>query len=191
MSRLETQIQPMLSGVIRDGESMCFPRRDRSKLAAFAFKNAVIANYLNPTREPFFTRAARERFRKSRQIPPGVSMWFASLSTIIPSGLYFGYVLGVQQKATDNRLRDDIEMYVHTFAVGHLVLQLLAFRYAHIANRSFPLPELISAGPEFENHSVCFWPNAGETVRWPPASDLTEQLLSKFTHRWNATIELV
>jgi hypothetical protein len=92
MSDLETAVQPLLSGVIRDGASMYFTRRDVTKLAAFTFKNAVIANYVNPEREPFFARAAREQFRATRQIPPDVHMWIAALSAATTTGAFWGYV---------------------------------------------------------------------------------------------------
>lgn len=190
MSVLETEIQPLLSGVIRDGDSMYFSRRDRNKLAAFAVKNAIIANCLNPAREPFFTRAARERFRTSRQIPPSVYVWFAGLSTPILTGVYLGYVLGLQIAAND-RVWDDLEIYVYTFAVGHLVIQLCALRFADIFNRAKPLPRILSQKPFWNDYAIQSWPNSGETIRWPPEKYLSEELLSKFARRWQGRVGLV
>jgi hypothetical protein len=183
MSKIEEQIKPMLSGTIKDGESMYFGPKDRTKLGAFTFKNAVISNYLNPKREPFFTRAIRERFRTSREIPPGVFMWFASLKTAIPSGLYLNYVLGLQI-GTNSRFWDDLEMCVYTFVVGYLALQFVAFRYEHIGHRNKPLPTSLSSSDFWNDYCVSFWPNSRDTLRWPPQRSLNEKLLHKFVHRW-------
>jgi hypothetical protein len=181
MSTLETEIQPLLSGVIRDGESMGFSKRDRAKLAAFTFKNAVIANYLNPAREPFFTRAARERFRLSKQIPPSVGAWFSALVAPTLTGLNFGYVLGLQT-GDEYRVWDDLEIYVYTFAVGYLVLQLRAFRWANFVDRGRDLPRSLPQKPFWDDCSITFWPNFGravDLVRWPPPKCLTEETLSR------------
>lgn len=189
MSKLETAVKPILSRAIRDGDSMCFTRRDVAKLAAFLFKNAVIANYLNPSQEPFFTRANRERFGTSLRIPLGVDMWFAGLKTMTTNGVYFGYVLGPNVSG-DDKLWHDLEVYVFTFAIGYLALQLRATRYATLWNRGrrFPLPLLQTE--LWDRFSVQFWPDPGSPVRWPPVDYLTEPSMARFVHRWSGPVKL-
>ncbi len=189
MSKLESSVQPILSPVIKDGESMYFAKRDINKLAAFTFKNAVIANCLNPAREPFFTRAARERFRETRHIPTSVSCWLAGLSTPILTGLNFGYVLGLQTRY-ENGVWDDLEIYVYTFAIGYLVLQLRAFRFADMMHRGRTLPRSLPQNPFWDHYSIPFWPNSASMLRWPPAEHLSEDFLSKYTGRWAGPIRV-
>jgi hypothetical protein len=182
MSVLEADVQPIVSRIIKDGESMFLSRRDQRKLAAYTFKNAVIANYLNPSREPFFTRAARERFRASRQIPPSLNAGFAALFGSV-TGLNHGYVLGLQPR-TENRTWNNLEVYIYTFAIGHLVLQLRAFRFATIAYRGRPLPPPLPQNIFWNDYSVLFWPTANGSLRWPPTQYLSEDSFPGYTRRW-------
>jgi hypothetical protein len=190
MSNLESEVQPLLSGIIRDGESMYFSRRDRAKLASFIFKQSVIASCLNPTKEPFFTRAARDRFRVSRQIPPGVSAWFGGMRSPILTGLYFSYVLGLQIPARD-RVWEDLEVYVYTFAAGYLVLQLCAPRFADISSRGKRLPEILPRSAVWNDYCCRFWPNSSETLRWPTEQYFSEDLLRDFAHRWEGQARIL
>jgi hypothetical protein len=187
MSTLEESVRPLLSRVIKDGESMYFSKRDINKLAAFTFKNAVIANYLNPSREPFFTRGARERFRVSRQLPPSLGVWLAGFSTPVLRGINFGYVLGLQTRH-ENGVWDDLEIYVYTFAIGYLVLQLRAFRFTEIGHRGRPLPRSLPQKPFWDEYSIPVWPNPGKLLRWPPLQYLSDELLRKYIHRWAGPI---
>jgi len=187
MSVLETEVQPLLSGIIKHGESMYLSRRDQRKLAAYTFKNAVIANYLNTTREPFFSRAARERFRASRLIPSIVTAWFAALSASTFMGLNYGYVLGIQQR-NEYGPWNDLELYAYTFAIGHLVLQLSAFRFADLAHRGITLSGPPPQDMFWNDYSVPFWPITNGTVRWPPVQYLSEQSLSRYARRWEGRL---
>jgi hypothetical protein len=157
MSDLETAVRPLLSGVIRDGTSMYFIPRDVNKLAAFTFKNAVIANYLNPKREPFFPRAARENFRTVGEIPADVQMWIAALSAPATMGAHWGYVVSPHDTAR-NTPWDDLQVYIFTFAIGYLVLQLRAFRYGSLLkNRGKRVPV-------FPSQSV-FWDDLSDHLK--------------------------
>jgi hypothetical protein len=192
MSDLETAVQPLLSGIIRDGASMYFTHRDVTKLADFTFKNAVIANYVNPEREPFFTRAAREQFRATRQIPPGVHMWIAALSASTTTGAFWGYVVSPHQTA-HNSVWHDLEVYVFTFAIGYLVLQLRAFRYGNLLNRGKKVPVTSIQSEFWDDFAIPFWP-ARVAFGWPPKQYLNDWFapvtdsLFGFARRWEGPI---
>jgi hypothetical protein len=194
MSKLETAVQPMLSGIIRDGTSMRFSSRDVTRLAAFTFKNAVIANYLNPKREPFFTRAIREKVGSTGRIPPDVQMWIAGLAATTTTGAFWGYVIGPQVKAR-NSLLNDLEVYVFNFAIGYLVLQLRAFRYATLLNRGKRVPVGLGQNVFWDPFATQFWP-AGVAFRWPPEKYLSEGIvpvensLVGFARRWEGPVRV-
>jgi hypothetical protein len=161
MSDLETSCRPLLSDVIKDGTGKRFTPSDATKLAAFTFKNAVIANYGNPRREPFFTRAAREWFRTTNQIPPNVHMWIAALSTPEATGAFLGYVIS-DENAVRGALWHDGEIYIFTFSVGNLVLQLRAFRYGNLVNRAPEVPVSLIQNPFWDDFTV------DNPITWPP-----------------------
>ncbi|MGB8989629.1 MAG: hypothetical protein WCC37_23735 [Candidatus Sulfotelmatobacter sp.] len=194
MSDLETAVQPQLSGIIRDGASMYFTPRDVTKLAAFTFKNAIIANCVNPEREPFFTRAAREQFRAKRQIPPDVHMWIAALSAATATCAFWGYVIS-SHETPNNSLWHDLEIYVFTFAIGYLVLQLRAFRYGNLLNRGRKVPVALTQSEFWDDFAIQFWPAEG-TFSWPPKKYLSDWFapaadsLAGFARRWEGPIRL-
>lgn len=184
MSDLESEASALLSDMIRDGTPKILSTSDLSTFAAFAFKNAIIANYMNPRREPFFTRAVRERFRMTRAIPAQVQMWFGSLPTVRAKFLFFGYVLG-PQVPNDNSSRSDLELYVFTWVAGHLIFQVAAPRYASLANRGKSLG-VVTPRPFWDHLTPRFWPRSG--AAWPPGQQLNNELLQQFLHRWEGVI---
>jgi hypothetical protein len=72
MSELESQAKRLLADVIINGKRTTFGYDDLKFLAAYAFEKSVIANYqtLSILGEPISTRAQRERFRTSLELPP-------------------------------------------------------------------------------------------------------------------------
>jgi len=98
-------------------------------------------------------------------------------------GLNHGYVLGIQPRA-ENRTWDDLELYAYTFAIGHLVLQLRAFRFADIAHRGVTLSGPPPQDIFWNDYSVPLWPITGGTIRWPPAKQFSEESLPGYARRW-------
>src|SRR5437870_1568909 len=78
MSDIETEAKQTLSWIIRDGARVSLLTRGIVTLAVFAFKCAVVANYMALNESPFFTPHTRHRFRESLIIPAGVHMWLAA-----------------------------------------------------------------------------------------------------------------
>src|ERR1700686_2842860 len=132
MSTLSLKAKDRFGRAMLDGEPFSLAARDAAILAAFTFMKAVVTNYVEGKYEPFFTRAARERFRISLTLPPMLKAWFAAfqgearistrsnfsiVSTSEPGPLY-GIVFGG-----------------FTYIVGKLALQLHAPRWKHINHR--------------------------------------------------------
>jgi hypothetical protein len=95
MSVIENSVaRPTLTNMIRDGNKQSILPRGAVSLATFGFKCAVVANHANLNGDPFFTRAARERFKTSLAIPPSVQMWVGAFQGIFKrSGVFNCYHL--------------------------------------------------------------------------------------------------
>jgi hypothetical protein len=80
MSDLEQKAKSLLTDVIVNGKQTTFGVEGMMFLAAYAFKNAVIANYqtLRLVPEPISTRAQRERFSESLTLPSDIRIWISS-----------------------------------------------------------------------------------------------------------------
>src|SRR5690348_12898588 len=64
MSQLTKRIKTLVQYVIRDGAKICLLPEGISLIAAFTFMKAICADHaICEDREPFFTRATRERLR--------------------------------------------------------------------------------------------------------------------------------
>jgi hypothetical protein len=181
MSNLEGQAKVLLSSVIRDGLAVSLLPDNIAILAAFAFKCAVVCTSMNAKQEPFFTRAARERFRESLQIPAEVRMWFSSFSGPQCVGTFSGEVVAPQRT---NTMWDDHESFIFTFAAGHLVLQVVSHRWADVRNRGKPLATL-QQNPAWSELAIEFWPSGDRPLCWPPPRFLSGHDLDIFVHRWS------
>ena len=121
MSALENEAKSLLAEVIIDGKQTTFGRKDMMFLAAYAFKNAVIANYqtLRLVQEPISTRAQRERFRTSLALPPDIRVW---VSLFQGHARYSGRSNPRYAKSTtDSAPLDDLDIFTHTYVIGQLV----------------------------------------------------------------------
>jgi hypothetical protein len=178
MSNLENlEAKPALTNIIRDGAPQCLLPRGILSLSLFAFKHTVVANHSNPNREPFFTRAARERFKNSLQIPPGVQMWIGAFQSVYAnSGIFTSHHL---EADPEGRSLDDFELYIFTFAVGHLVFQVLASKWTKVTRRRLPLP-VLRPNTFWNSAAIQFWPMDGHSIEWPPTHYLNENMLKKF-----------
>ena len=186
MVRLSLKLKDRFSRAMLDAEPFSLGARDAAILGAFTFMKAVITDHLINPNDPFFTRAAWERFRASLT-PSPLKIWFAAfqgrsristrnnlslVSTSEPGPLY-----GVQ-------------FCSHTYVVGNLALQLLAPRWKHIRDRGRPL---ISLRPDayWDQAVTLFWPhdqlfrglrrNISATIRSKDLSIASSCLLSSLS----------
>jgi hypothetical protein len=146
-------------------------------IARFAFKTAVVIDHMMPG-EPFFERSVRHHFAKSLCIPKLVQMWLAAFVPIGSGRLCSYYHTASAQPGRS------LEMYVCTYGVGHLVIQVVA---AYV--KGFPSFE---PKPGFEYLGVPFWPMIpNDGFIWPPGDRLRSKAdFEGFSTRWG-TIKLV
>lgn len=186
MSDLENDIaKPALTNMIRDGDPEILASKSQVSLATFAFKSAVVANHANLNGEPFFTPAARNRFRSSLELPPGVQMWVSAFQGIYKrSGVFNSYYLVPNSPA---KPWCDLEFYVFTFVAGHLAFQVLASKWSKLIRKGEPLP-VFAQYPEWDVAAIPFWPRDNRPVSWPPPAYLSNDSVHEFIQRWGSSL---
>lgn len=186
MSDLTGRVKQFFKDAIIDGTTLNLEPNSIALLAAFAFLKAVVANHAIPNNDPFFTRAARERFRQSLVIPPHAQMWVAAYqgpyrySGKCNAGILVPTDLGPYQK---------IEFFAFTYVVGHLVLQVLAPRWKDVRDRGSALP-LHEPQPNWNPAVITFWPSSGASASWPPPKYIGDDTIEQFIDRFKGNIRI-
>jgi hypothetical protein len=140
MSVLSEKAKDRFKRAMLDAEPFSLGAKDAGVLAAFTFMKAVVVNYVGSDYyEPFFARAARERFRTSLTLPPMLKMWFAAFEgeARMSTKSDFGIV-----STTEPGPLYGIEFGSFTYVVGKLALQLLSPRWTNLRDRGRPLHSL-------------------------------------------------
>lgn len=188
MSDLENRAKSLLADVVVNGKQTPFGPEDLKFLSAYAFKAAVIANYqtLNLVPEPISTRAQRERFRASLAIPPDIRIWISSFQG---HARYSGRSNPRYAKSTnDPAPLNDLDIFTHTYVIGHLVFQVLAYRFNTILNRGLRI-ELPKQADVWDQASQQIWPLEAGTITWP-AKYLGPRTIELFVDRWFGQIPI-
>jgi hypothetical protein len=140
-------------------------------MARFAFKTAIILDQMGRG-DHFFTRPVRHHFAKSLSIPSNVSMWFAGYFF---AGSGYSNVLYYDGEPMPGH---KIKLYVATYSIWHLIIQVAVAEYK-VGMRSF------SPKPGFEYLAVPFWPGMYGGIQWPPQDVIrTPEQLNSFANRW-------
>jgi hypothetical protein len=187
MSQLESRAQNELSDVILGQRRIELSPSATATLAQFAFKSAILANFMNSKREPFFPPAVRERFRTSLDIPSSTQMWLSAFSGTFKSGVFVSYVSG-PVKPNNYGIWNDFEFNVLTYSIGTLCFQVLSTRWADIRKSGQPLPNL-TPNALWNEVAPRFWPANGLPTTWPPAKYLGDEAIEDFTNRWSAPLK--
>ncbi|HXC42633.1 MAG TPA: hypothetical protein VNY51_03810 [Candidatus Dormibacteraeota bacterium] len=190
MSDLETNLaKPAMSDMIQNGSSRYLLPSGIEAISTFAFKTAVIADHNRPRRSPFFSHVARKKFSQSLQIPNGVQIWLAHF---VSQHLMSGKLTTYYAQIRSGRFRG-FELYMMTFVVGHLIIQVSASHWASLAKRPKFSPQLIQ-NPEWNDAAVPIWPRTGfspKEVVWPAALSVGDEQFEGFASRFAKLEEAV
>jgi hypothetical protein len=185
MSVLTNKTKQSFSRAMLDGEPFSLNGKDADLLAAFTFMKAVVTNQTIEA-EPFFTRAAREKFRISLVIPPWTKVWGAAYHG--ESRMSTKNNLSIVSTSTPGPLYG-MEFYSFTYVVGKLALQLLAPRWKYIRDRGRPLLSL-SPNAYWDQATIFFWPYREVPISWPPAKHIGDDTIQRFIDRFNDPVNL-
>jgi hypothetical protein len=162
MSDLEGQVSTFLSPMIMSGIATVLDAGRQTQLATWATKTAMVFEYVNPvTGLLYYDANERQQVMCTLKPPDGVTVWI---------GRYVGPIVGCQHLAhVLSTARDGIEHvqgHLETFAMGQMVIQVLASRAVTVRSWQGPW-----------NHVLFpMWPLPGYGVVWPPAPIDTERL---------------
>jgi hypothetical protein len=184
MSVLSLKVKDRFSRAMLDAEPFSLGARDAAILAAFTFMKAVVTNYIESNYEPFFTRAARERFRVSLTLPLLLKAWFAAFQGEARMSTKSNFVI---YSTSEPGPLFGLEFGGFTYVVGKLGLQLLAPRWKHVHHRGRPLLSL-TPNPYWDPAAVLFWPHSGSFRSWPPPVYIGDDTIQAFIHRFGDPI---
>ena len=171
MSAIENDhAKPAMSDLIRGVCDVAITESRALSIALFAFKTAVVFDYMQKTRQPFFSHFVCDRFREALDIPPTVAMWIAGF---VPSGKGNVHTCYHEGKPHGKQL----ELYVCTYSVGHFAFQVMA--------RRCPIFFFLSPWRGFEGVAIPLWPCPQKGFVWPASEALqTVSDFDQFSLRW-------
>jgi len=160
MSSLEAANKPIIGCLMRD-ISAPLDTAQQTALALWAVKTAMVADAVRKCDRRFYERGECEQLRLSSLLPANIRVWLArySGSALLTQGTDIWIAIPEAAKAGNG--------CASTIIVGHLAIQVLAFRvrpeYRDRAITVKPKPGL------WEQLLVEIWP-ISSTVTWPPVS---------------------
>jgi hypothetical protein len=174
MSNLETNhAKPALADLILGKLDIPISKSHARSIAIFAFKTAVVLEYMTRNRSiEFFPRAARYTFKSTLEIPHNVQMWLA------------GYTDGRQPSGACFNIHHDInehgrlEFNVCNYRIGHFAFQVVVIRK--------PVALTIIPESRFDHLAVPFWPTIPAQFVWPPSDVFrSPEQFRIFGERWH------
>jgi len=181
MSDVSNRAKKVLHEMVVAGKRTILFQADLRVVAAFGFMKCVVGDHATRGEDPFFSRAARERFRTSLTIPSEVQMWIAAFQGAYRySGKFTTSLLAPSEPGP----LEGIEFYSHTYVIGHLVLQTLAPGWKRVHDRVRPLPTL-EPGTDWLPAAIQFLPENGSALEWPPPKYLGDSTIQRFMDRFN------
>jgi hypothetical protein len=176
MSDLTNHTKATAEGFIRHHRAATILPLGIVTLTAFAFMKAAVVDAERKT--GFISPSLTQRFGATQEPPPGVQLWL---------GCFFGRHLMSAHVWSDALLLRSgafkgYHIYVFTYQVGHLALQLTYPRWAKSTRKRPPLPAL-TQHEGWDEGSVLIWPGV-TAARWPPPKHLNSETLKIFKNRF-------
>ncbi len=173
MSQIESEhAKPAMTDLIRGKIDIPISQSRADSIAFFAFKTALIFDYIQRRRDPFFSSSIRHRFKQSLGIPVTVNMWMTGFIPAEKGEVHTCYHEG--NATPTGRLK----LHVCTYAIGHFVFQVLA-------QRPLEFKTISPRGGSASYLAIPFWPHIPQGFVWPPANALaTVEDLYAFSVRW-------
>jgi hypothetical protein len=153
MNGLETTVQPLITPMIR-GTPAALNLKNQKAIATWAVKTAMVAEYLKPEAQRFFTHEDRRSLMETLE-PAGTrtDVWLTRYA-----GRNDGVLSDTVALTLQNRV---IGCHVSAFALGQFAVQVCVHRLNPgevVATRPGPWDRLL----------VAIWPLQARPVTWPP-----------------------
>jgi len=177
MSALEDRTRAVINQMAIHNRPQSLDAPDLRLIAANTFKGAVVADLMHDHRPPFFSLSQRRRFAAKLDIPDGIQMWLASMTTA--HGLFKSYYF-----TTKTGTPGGFEFNVFTYGLGHFVVQLSAARWKKKAHRRHANPPRLTQSHFWDSMSIPFWPDYTVHTSWPPPQHLPDEIVDQFVMRF-------
>lgn len=177
MSNITSDSKRALEVIIRQTRHVSLLSSGIAALVALAFLKSVIIDFGGRRRKSFFPPHVRQAFRRSTTLPDGVVVWIAAFG---PEGTGHAWGNYIQIRSS---IYSGYEIYVCTYLVGHLVIQVMAPRWAKRTRNRPQLPPLAGANQPWSDVAVQVWPPAVSRLQWPLPFYLDGESLNIFKDR--------
>lgn len=178
------EIKPIATPLIVDGTNVLLTPIDQWKLAAWAYKMALLVEIAIPPKERaplFFTPLERKHFRETTLAHERVRVFLSKYEY----GQHPAHAhLPRHLLTAREERRRSFDLKISTMTAGSLGMQVMAVR-------STATDELVYASEiEFEflgkakEAIIPIWPPTSNAVRWPPAESMTPQDVEDWTDMW-------
>ena len=176
------QIKPLASPLIVGGDAVELTPESRSRLAAWAYKMAMLVEVANPDKSvEFFTPAERLLFRQTTTAHPLVRVFLSRYDF----GQRPAHALTPCHRFEEKTgARRTFYLKLSTITAGHLAMQVMSVRSAE-SNELVPASEM-----EFEfcgtarDAVIPIWPIVPESPSWPPVHTMSHDDIEAWTSMW-------
>jgi hypothetical protein len=177
MSELETKTKSVAADIVVNGTPKILDDRSVAIIAAFGFLKGIVADHMHQG-EPFYSVPQCHSFREALSIPDGVHIWLGSSPFAI--GIFHGWTASTAPKSPRG-----FDMNIFTYALGHLIIQVVGCRWKRKSIQRHAKPPSIRQSVQWVKHSIPIWPTSRTPITWPPVAHLGNQGINAFIHRWS------
>lgn len=164
--------KPAISDLIAGKLDVPIPQSKANSIVLFAFKTAVILDYMAEIPEPFFARSVRHTFHQALTIPDNVRMTMAGLLYRGRGDAHSGYFNGVVPSAAH------LSLYACSFSAGHFAFEVMA----HVTRGIW---KISPKAKHFDQLAVPFWPVVRSGFVWPNGTVIKSvREFDEFSVRW-------
>ena len=177
------EIKPLATPLILGNDDVLLPPAAQWKLAAWAYKMAMLLEVANPD-DPrrFFAAADRKQFRDTTLAHERVRVFLSNYEYGQHPAHAHVPVHNLTEREGDRR---SFDLKISTMTAGALGMQVMAVR-------SISSGELVYASKiesEFlgkaKDAVVRIWPPSSDAVRWPPVETMAQQDVEDWTDMWS------
>ena len=177
------EIKPLATPLILCNDDVLLPPAAQWKLAAWAYKMAMLLEVANPD-DPrrFFAAADRKQFRDTTLAHERVRVFLSNYEYGQHPAHAHVPVHNLTEREGDRR---SFDLKISTMTAGALGMQVMAVR-------SISSGELVYASEiesEFlgkaKDAVVRIWPPSSDAVRWPPVETMAQQDVEDWTDMWS------
>jgi hypothetical protein len=178
MHRLETQVEPMLTPLIRDGSAAHFSHEEQGILAQWALKTVMVFEFTSKE-PPFYTFDERKALRQGHLASSAhQTLIWASHYTGRHMSISHGVRIGFDMHAKSKVLAVDARCA--SVSLGQFLFQTFTFR---MPDETVDTMQLLMTD-SWQSRTVLLWPVTPTPFAWPPPDPVDDagfqQLATRF-----------